>query len=848
MAKVDGTLGSLIQGVSQQPSRARIPGQSQEQINVSNDEVFGMSRRHPTNKVAAFDATAVDTNTNRELEHGWVSDGEDRRLFWIGRTGEDPDLRLIEGGHTERTLTLSGSSAAYLAGTYGDIGRDRYRLAEVDGRIVVVNTEKTPAMLSGAPAGQSTDATMIFCLGGQYNTGYRITVTTTDGVVDVIYSTPDGDASGEADNIVNKYIMARLYRIIQNTDSPTPSVPTLDPDWIPNHDASQGTGYITSGGSAAILLNYDVYLINEVLMFVPKNATGIAGTVEAIDMAGNDSIVSVRKETSDVGKLPLRAPVGHTVTVKGSDKSEDDYYLQWVVEGETAGTRPDIEGVWEECSHPDEDYQIDPATMPHEIVRDGVNYTMQPIAFDDRSAGDDLSNPQPQFIGSQIRDVVSFANRTVFIHDRQVSMSQTDEFNNWFKKTGTAGLDTDPINLRSTSTKGNSRLQYIVPFNRDLVVFGTDNAQFVINGRVSITPETASMVLTTEFDADLTSRPVVAGNNILFSSYTGEFSKVHEMYLKGDQDNHDRRNVSTHVPNYIVGRTDVLTSADGSSMLFLVADDKRVVYIWEYLWIDDQRVQNAWSKWTFSRDVVSIDEQGGTVTVVMQDTNMAYFVMDATLDRNNDDGFSYEVHGDYKQEVVLSDSAAINVEIPADVADVRVVAKTGTFAGHPLATTSVTVDGTTGAGEPPAVDITLTEAYTGTVLVCVDYLTRFVPTRPYIRDTDGVAVSSGALTISDFQITYTDSGPFTAIRESLYVDSGEYWSLKHTGVILDDPNYTIGDVPISSGLLHFPFDDDTKYSTLAIECDGPFPLSLTEIEWKGNRRQRSRRIATGGRQ
>ena len=49
--KVDGSLVSLIQGVSQQPPRDRLPGQCSVQENMTSDPVDGLGRRPPTEYV-----------------------------------------------------------------------------------------------------------------------------------------------------------------------------------------------------------------------------------------------------------------------------------------------------------------------------------------------------------------------------------------------------------------------------------------------------------------------------------------------------------------------------------------------------------------------------------------------------------------------------------------------------------------------------------------------------------------------------------------------------------------------------------------------------------------------------
>ena len=60
--RVDGSLGTLLQGVSQQPVRQRLAGQVTEQINMTSDVVRMLHRRAPTQYLGSFDIGAIDTD------------------------------------------------------------------------------------------------------------------------------------------------------------------------------------------------------------------------------------------------------------------------------------------------------------------------------------------------------------------------------------------------------------------------------------------------------------------------------------------------------------------------------------------------------------------------------------------------------------------------------------------------------------------------------------------------------------------------------------------------------------------------------------------------------------------
>lgn len=836
MARVDGALGSLVQGDSQQPARARLPGQSEQQVNLSNDEVFGLTRRAPTAHIASTTEFADTADGAPVIETGKLYDANADRFEYLLRTGTVPLLRLFDGG-TERTVT---DSSGYLVTSTVATTNDKIIFKNVAGKVLILNTETVPAMLADVPTNQSVDYAHIYSKGGQYFTQYKVTVTDDDGTWSICYVTPDGAVAADANQISPTYIANKLYLLLTNAQAS--SVDAMPASFAP----AEETYWETTGAKAQLSSEYTFELKGHVISMHRTDAT--AFTLTCTENSGADLLFGLKTETDNASDLPTRAREGTSVTIKGARQAEDDYYLRFTTgQGSALSAFEDLEGVWEECTAPAQKYKLDPATMPHELVKTGSNYTVDPVAWIERSAGDNDSNPHPHFIDEPLSDMADFQERLCVMHGREFSASRTNDEFNFFAQTATTSLDTDPINLRATSTDNDATLQYMVPFNKSLVLFGTNNAQYLISGATGLAPATAAMALTSEFEIDISVRPVPSGDNIYFTSNTGRYTQLHEMFVSGSTELHQRRTVTSHVPRYILGSAKLIATSDAANMVLIVADDLRTAYVYEYLWVDQRRVQSAWSKWTFDTDMIAAQIDNNNLKVFLEHINGSITIEEIQLDKTENQDISTTIHLDGWQTATLSAQTVFQVTTPHAPANIRVVqGADGDYPASKLVTTSVVQDTVT-AGAVNTVTITLKKAYTGDVIVGAEYVSRYVPTMPIPKDADGVAVTSARLIIQDFVISYTDTGPFTVKRETDYIDEADWWTLKYTGNTLGDPNFTLGSLPIDTGEFRFPFSEDSRTSQIAIESNEHYPMTFTEIEWNGMMRSKSRRLSNGGR-
>ncbi len=809
MSKVDGSIGSLVQGVSQQPPRARRPGQAEEQLNVRNDEVFGLSRRAPTRMLSPLAGFAVDGWENSHK--GFVQDSAGDTVLWYAQ------------GDTFRLYNpTTGAVLLDTTSTYLPTGAGAVRVISLENEIMVLNTAKVVEMDTTATQDYSNDrGTVVYTRGGATATTFTLTITDDLDTIRVYMKTD----TTNADEITSEWIITRLEGLLDGTL------------------LHNGTDlWISAAGAAHIAANYTVTRHADHLLIL-SNAD-INSRIVATDGTGTNLLQAIRVEVSEVGRLPIRARKNQVVLVRGDASIDDDYYVRFDIEGGSTGDFMDAPGTWIECAAPSTNFRIDAATMPHVITRSGSTYTFQEHTWSDKLAGDDDSNPDPSFIGGPIADFVSFQERLILLHGAEVSGSQAEETANFFLQSATGTLDDDPVNVRPTTGRRTPRMRSAVPSDRDLVLFADDNAQYLLSGRNRIVPDTVAVPLTAEFGVNTSVVPVSVGNAILYVNQRGDFTEALEMFLLGQDDSHGNRSVSSHVPKYVPANITNILADEGQSFAMFwdgtvtegAAPYTQEVYLYEYLWQDNKRVQSAWSRNTYHDQLVSAYLDGTDLLMVFyQDASMPAYTARVDLSNSLVGGLDFDVHLDRREKHTTSaftlpttDTDYVAVRIGSDpLAGLSAELVRGTDVGD--GTTNYTV----------AADV-------GDVLVGIPYRTRLVPTMPVIRDRAGVARAKSDLAVSRFLIDTVNTGPFRMTRETVYEDPTDWWYLDWEGFYWDDPDFQLGAVPMDSGVVEFTFEDNTATSKLAIETSSYLPMNITEIEWAGSLRGRSTRVNTGG--
>jgi hypothetical protein len=163
---LEGTIPSLLQGVSQQIPRERQPGQLGAQLNMLSDPVTSIRRRPPAYNVITTD---LDYSGNDKLFSAYIERGNDGRHLLID---------TVPG----RWMLLAKATGAVVSQGQNDylkasIGATSIQTASVGGLTYILNTEKQPVIARSNTGKQNPANTgFVRVLTGAFNKQWTLTV------------------------------------------------------------------------------------------------------------------------------------------------------------------------------------------------------------------------------------------------------------------------------------------------------------------------------------------------------------------------------------------------------------------------------------------------------------------------------------------------------------------------------------------------------------------------------------------------------------------------------------------------------------------------------------------------
>lgn len=372
MPLLSQTIERLTDGVSQRPPQQRSPSQGTEQINGLSSLAEGLLKRphslHIAKLVPSDDANfagygsahihTVD-RTAAERYRVIMVDG-DLRVF-DAVTGLEHDVTFPDG---KTYLDCNNASQDLRAVTVGDF-------------TFITNRTKTVKKGSSKSATRAPEA-LIFVRQADYSTTFRITLDQTE----VKYTTVAGASPDSRAKISTDTIASELQDAIE---------------------------------SSAALNDFTVERFGSTLYLT--RADGSDFSISGKDGLADGGMVVVKKSIQNFDDLPEFAKDGFLVEVTGDPGSETDDY--WVVYDDQG--LPAQAGVWRETVAPSILLQLDPATMPHQLVlggshAEGVSRGLPPLPVLGFGGADGVFSGWATAYGGtpDTEDQVATANQPIF--------------------------------------------------------------------------------------------------------------------------------------------------------------------------------------------------------------------------------------------------------------------------------------------------------------------------------------------------------------------------------------------------------------------------------------------------
>lgn len=786
---VSQTVKNLKSGISQQPDILRFAEQGSEQINGWSSESEGLQKRSPI----------VFT----------------KNLGPKGHIGEYPYVHLINrdeyeqyyacfSGSDVKVFDLSGKE--YLV--RGDMSyiqspnpRDDLRMITIADYTFIANNKKTVGRNTTDKSNSGTfkekETALIVVRGGQYgrtlfvylNGGEKAKLVLPDG------STPPHVTQTDAQTIAeNLATQLRTNLAALNNGTWTVTV---------------GQGYILIQSPSGV----------DITDFSTK------------DGYADQLIYPVTHYAQTFAKLPPVAPNDYMVHIVGdTSKTADAYYVQYDANRK----------VWKEVIGWNQDLTFVKESMPHALIRaaDG-NFDLKPLDWADRKAGDDDTNPFPSFVGSTINDVFFYRNRLGFLSGENVILSRTARYFDFFPSSVANLSDDDPIDV-AVSHNRVSILKYAVPFTEELLLW-SDEAQFTMSASGVLTSKTIELNLTTQFDVYDRARPYGIGRNVYFASPRATFTSISRYYAVQDVSAvKNAEDMTAHVPSYIQnGVFNIHGSSTENFASVLTAGAESRIYIYKFLYLNEELRQTSWSHWEFGSNVrvLAASAINSNMCVIIENgQNVFMGYIPFTKDTVDFADEPYRIYLDAKIAYTIP-AGTYNEDYNETTIDLDDVYGTRFEKG---AISSVAPDGKVWRFEEPLMGWENNHklVYDGNLegvkmYIGFNFNFRYVFSKFLIKKTaDDGSVSTedtGRLQLRRAWLNYENTGAFYVEVENL----SRLWTYTMGGGRLGSDNVRVGMLSLGTGQFRFPVAGNALYNTVRILSDHTTPLNVIGCGWEG---------------
>lgn len=501
-------------------------------------------------------------------------------------------------------------------------------------------------------------------------------------------------------------------------------------------------------------------------------------------------------------------------------------------------------GVWEETVKPGLKNLITATSMPHALVRKGDGtFEFAPFSWAPRRVGDETTNPNPTFVGREIRDVFFYKNRLGFLVDENFIMSGAGDFGNFYRLTVTDFLVDQVIDSGVSTTKV-SLLNFAVPFNNALMAFA-DQTQFVISANGATTAATLSADVATEYECSKIVRPEPIGSDVYFPSGSIEWATVWEYFVRpGDSFQTDAGDITAHVPQYIPAPIKALKASPKHDSLFaLSAAYGNRVYLYKMYWQDrdgtPMKAQSSWSYWEFdSTDtVLNLAALDDFVYFVTSRADGLYLDRCTLQSAAHPSGLSFELFIDRRASVTgaylsVENKTVFTIPYVYKQSSLRLIcgsAFTGAVGAMIDPTSYEFVDATT--VKVPG------NRSAGPVWVGANYTQKHTFSEQFVTDQNGVAVNTGRLQLRSMTIYYVGTAYFRTEVDP-YGDGSQLESVEvipsklaeFTGKTIGASSLLIGSPSFSSGAYTFQLYAPATSAKVSLVNDTPYAATFQKAE------------------
>jgi hypothetical protein len=618
MAAITQLIPNFLGGVSKQNDDRKLEGQVSECINGYPDPTYGLLKR-PGMKFIDKLKNDVGAPFNKAALDGAV-------WTFIDRGAQGSYVAAIKGSAIYawttdgQWCTVTNTGTAYLTGT----SANDYHFRSIQDTTIITNKKIDVTPHTTPTVTPNTTATLkLLTLVETFEYTVTFPAAAANNTDDVV-----AQVTAQNNTTFDDMLLYDAANVNANHHLIDAIKATIEAQHTAGNTNFDGIWYL-EGYTNSIVIKRSTGTNAVVTDYRAVTGSPVAFNIDARGGLNNTALEVFEDEVTDISKLPLESFGGHVVRILNSDSAEDDYYVAFVAYDTTLNRG---RGYWKETKSPNASAGFNASTMPHALINTGaLTFTFGEINWTNRLAGDDITNPQPSFVGKKINATFFYNNRFGVLSEDNVILGVANDAYNFFAKSALTQIDSDPIDVNVSSVRPVT-LTDVLPAPQGLVIF-SGTQQFLILATESgvLTPSQTLVRAVSNYEMDANISPVDVGTTIAFLSKVSGYSKLFYMQLQDVDQNPTVIDISKIVLEWIPNSIDRLVVSPQNSLIALIDRQDSYIYLYRFYNNGDKDVMQAWTKWQLTGTIQDVDILGDDMIVVSQHED-EYTLNKITLD------------------------------------------------------------------------------------------------------------------------------------------------------------------------------------------------------------------------
>lgn len=852
MSKQTGAYESLIKGVSEQVAHQRYPGQHWDQLNMVSDPVRGLARRAGSELISERLLAGVVRSTPTVLD---CRNFREQSLY-MGNVEYSLSFRNKAkiAGSTMPGLTVfdktngvlmpvnySVADANVISALEGGINSvtsvGKFALMAIRGKTPTYTIQDLVTNNSGLQ-----NAGSAWVKGGSYSRTYTLSLksSSTGTVWTVQYTTkasyypgvldtsdipatvPDG-AGTKPNPDYQKLVNDRVY-----------AYQTAVNQWI--GDAAADIQPANIAQKLVEALGAAPGLVADGVGFLRFDShISLNGIVAVtLDDGGDGSqATAVARIVSDVADLTTKHWVGKVVKVQPQNGNTKSYYVRAVSKEDTPSQFQNV--TWEECPGT----LITPTLVTligcvvsgqfYMASTPGILQTLAGVEvprWEPSSAGDLESQPLPTFLTGEIHYLRMFQDRLLIVRNGTVFMSRSGDYFNFFRTSALTVQENDPIEIFALGSEDDVVTSGTL-LDRNLILFGKQ-WQYSIPGSAAITPTSAFVAVQSSYKDTNECNPESTGGLIFFAQRRDNKLTINQMQTGAYADTLQAYEVTQQLNTFLKGTPSQLVAVTSPNAV-AVRTSAEDYGFWVYSYLDSagqsERLFDSWSKWRFSSalgNIISICTKDGYIFVsTLRDTNDGVYMV---VDRFSLHTAADEPHLDSRRGILT----------PGTLDRSKVLFMSPYAGAYNQASGQYYLVGDLYVDDRlTALRAQVGSAQDENLEIGALFDSYVVPTSPYIRDANGLAILDSRLTLGVFDVTVFQSSAMDAYISDL-VSADQSFVQSQRWVARAANSWTLNTQEIKeSTTVPVPIFKEIREFKVKLASRSWLPLTISSIEWTG---------------